>query len=259
MNVARTAEANPHIPDLRKELASLGSEFSIRPSSAGSFRPSASSSSPRQKSATDELKAKAKQLERLHDLYQTSFSRETLLSEQYGKELQQVREKLQEVLRSGQVSKTAITARDEGMRRTYARETDRVDILETKLSGLEAYNGQLVDAINNLRMQNAPNRRALSNIAMEKQRLAEGVVRHKQSTAKALDERERLVDQLRHLRDDAADERARHAEQVRTEPPPESAPGPAQDAPRALQEAPRQFRSGQEAAKRPKSRQSGPG
>merc|ERR1719327_2182955 len=102
------------------------------------------------------------------------------------------------------------------MRRTYARETDRVDILETKLSGLEAYNGQLVDAINNLRMQNAPNRRALSNIAMEKQRLAEGVVRHKQSTAKALDERERLVDQLRHLRDDAADERARHAEQRRS-------------------------------------------
>jgi len=218
MNVARTAEANPHIPDMRKDSAfnaSMGSEVSIRPSSAGSFRPSASGSSPRHKSATDELKAKGKQLERLHDLYQTSFSRETLLSEQYGKELQHVREKLQEVLRSGHVSKGAITARDEGMRRTYARETARIATMEEKLSGLETYNGQLVGAINNLRMQNAPNRRAFSKIATDKQKLAEGVVRHKQSTAKSLDERERLVDQLRHLRDDSADERGRFMEQLR--------------------------------------------
>jgi hypothetical protein len=227
INVARTAEANPHIPDMRKDLAfntSMASEVSIRPSSAGSFRPSASGSSPRHKSATDELKAKAKQLERLHDLYQTSFSRETLLSEQYGKELQHVREKLHEVLSSGQVSKGAITARDEGMRRTYARETARIDTMETKLSGLEAYNGQLIGAINNLRMQNAPNRRAFSKIATDKQKLAEGVVRHKQTTAKSLDERERLVDQLRHMRDDAADERARFLEQVGTEPPPPCRP-----------------------------------
>ena len=183
-NVARTAEANPFVPDMRKDSsevkgrdpenyafnASVGSEVSIRPSSAGSFRPSASGSSPRHNmSAAAELKAKGKRLERLHDLYQTSFSRETLLSEQYGKELQQVREHLQEVLLSGQSCKEAVTGRDERARKTKARQTKRIATMESKLSGLEAYNEQLVAAVNNLRMQNAPNRQAFSKLAADRQ------------------------------------------------------------------------------------------
>lgn len=229
-NVARTAEANPFVPDMRKDSsevkgrdpenyafnASVGSEVSIRPSSAGSFRPSASGSSPRHNmSAAAELKAKGKRLERLHDLYQTSFSRETLLSEQYGKELQQVREHLQEVLLSGQSCKEAVTGRDERARKTKARQTKRIATMESKLSGLEAYNEQLVAAVNNLRMQNAPNRQAFSKLAADRQKLAEGMTRHKHNTAKALDERERLVDMLRHMREDSADERARFMEQLR--------------------------------------------
>ena len=44
------------------------------------------------------------------------------------------------------------------------------------------------------------------------------MTRHKHNTAKALDERERLVDMLRHMREDSADERARFMEQVLTGP-----------------------------------------
>ena len=230
--LARTADANPFIPDMephsRKQSSegrgamvvspggsrsafntSMASVVSIRTGSADSFYPSASGASPRQTS-----EAKCKRLERLHDLYQTSFSRETLLSEQYSKELLQMREQLREVLSSGQAGTHAVKGRDEGAKRTQARETKRIETMETKLSGLEVYNGQLISAINNLRMLNAPNRQAIRKLAADRQKLAEGVTRHKNNTAKSLDERERFIDQLRKGRDESAYEKANFMEQV---------------------------------------------
>lgn len=242
-NIAHSSEANPYIPDMKKAgvaeggktLYSIGgggdadadrSQVAFNGDSGasprggrespGSFRASSMPADASQHMSEAALKnAKRKRLERLHDLYQTSFSRETLLSEQYSKELAAARELLHEVLRSGESSGEQIKARDEGARRKKAKLEKRISTLETKLNGLETYNVQLVTAINNLRMQNGPVREAFRGIARGEERLREDVAKHKHSASKALDEREALVDKLRRFRDDWAGETLNFREQAR--------------------------------------------
>ena len=57
--------------------------------------------------------------------------------------------------------------------KSKAKLQKKVTTMEEKLNGLEEYNMQLVNAINNLRMQNAPHRRAFKLLQEREQRLAE--------------------------------------------------------------------------------------
>ena len=230
----RNEGANPYVPDMRKRENTAGvaaagggkalysvsgdvssvmrvdAEFSPRSGRespfGGSERAAEYSSTTPRSSAREGDVARRRRLERLHDLYQTSFSRETLLSEQYGKELAAAREQLHELLKSGDASHEKVRLQKEGVVKSRTKVQHKVTTMEEKLNGLEGYNMQLVNAINNLRMQNAPHRGAFKLLQEREQRLAEGMASHKASTHKALDERERFVDQLRHMREDSANE-----------------------------------------------------
>ena len=89
--------------------------------------------------------AQRKRLERLHDSYQTALSRETLLSEQYDKELVGLRESLQKIAVSQPVDR-AVAEHKQSLRKRAKLER-RVSGFEEKLNELDTYNGKLVDMI----------------------------------------------------------------------------------------------------------------
>ena len=89
--------------------------------------------------------AQRKRLERLHDSYQTALSRETLLSEQYDKELVGLRESLQKIAISQPVDR-AVAEHNQSLRKRAKLER-RVSGFEEKLNELDTYNGKLVDMI----------------------------------------------------------------------------------------------------------------
>ena len=95
-----------------------------------------------------------KRKERLVDSYGTAFSREQLLSEQYDKELVQVRERLMALAQEGLAdqSKMALAKAE----RTKAKLERRVSGFESKLNELDTYNYKLVQMIDGLRRQNEP-------------------------------------------------------------------------------------------------------
>ena len=142
-----------------------------------------------------------KRKERLVDSYGTAFSREQLLSEQYDKELVQVRERLMALAQEGLAdqSKMALAKAE----RTKAKLERRVSGFESKLNELDTYNYKLVQMIDGLRRQNEPHRMATKKVAEQLDKMALDMTTQKAACHKALDERERIIDQIKHLQDDS--------------------------------------------------------
>ena len=119
-----------------------------RPSGGrGSSASASMGASPRSAALSDAAlrMAQRKRLERLHDSYQTALSRETLLSEQYDKELVGLRESLQKIAVSQPVDR-AVAEHNQSLRKRAKLER-RVSGFEEKLNELDTYNGKLVDMI----------------------------------------------------------------------------------------------------------------
>ena len=131
----------------------------------------------------------------------TAFSREQLLSEQYDKELVQVRERLMALAQEGLAdqSKMALAKAE----RTKAKLERRVSGFESKLNELDTYNYKLVQMIDGLRRQNEPHRMATKKVAEQLDKMALDMTTQKAACHKALDERERIIDQIKHLQDDS--------------------------------------------------------
>ena len=183
--------------------------MTMAPSPASARSASASHHSPRSAVASDAAVARAaqqKRLERLQDSYVTALSRETLLSEQYDKELAQVKERLQHFQREGSFDAAKKTERQAMQKRTKLER--RVAGFESKLNELETYNAKLVSMISALRKQNEPHRMASKRVTERLGKLATEMVAQKAACHKSLDERERCVDQMKHLQDDAVRDHA---------------------------------------------------
>ena len=201
-----TAEENPYIPHMRTRV---GKAATPRPARAlAATAPAAASGSQSARAAlrrgpTDaELREmQYKRSERLHDSYQTALSRETLLSEQYDKELSQVKESLAKLQTKQPLARSADA--EVGLMRQRGKLEKRCAGFESKLNELETYNQKLMDMINGLRKQNEPNRQARLRVAEHSKKLALDMAQQKQLCHKSLDERERCVDQLRHIREDS--------------------------------------------------------
>jgi NAD-dependent SIR2 family protein deacetylase len=161
--------------------------------------------SPRVPDAQTSKAAQRKRLERLHDSYQTALSHETLLSEQYDKELLAVKESLHNLQHDKPLDR--VHKELQNLARNKAKLERRVSGFESKLNELETYNDQLVDIIGALRKQNEPHRASTKHVKQAIEKLAVEMSQRKQLCHKALDERERCIDQLRHIQEEgAADE-----------------------------------------------------
>ena len=68
-----------------------------------------------------------------------------------------------------------------------------------RVSELETYVAQLVHTINNMRSDQQPTREALKRHMAERQWLEEAMVSHKQSMREALDDREKIIRQRKHI------------------------------------------------------------
>ena len=145
--------------------------------------------------------ANRKRLERLEDSYRTAFSREQLLSEQYDKELVQVRERLQQLREQApaDLAKAALSKAE----KTKVKLERRVSGFESKLNELDTYNFKLVSMIDALRRQNEPHRTSTKRVLEQLDKLALDMTTQKAACHKALDERERIIDQIKHLQDDS--------------------------------------------------------
>ena len=142
-----------------------------------------------------------KRLERLHDSYQTAFSRETLLSEGYDKELVSLREHMAKIATSQPVDR-AVSEHNAQLRKR-SKLARRVSGFEEKLNELDTYNGKLVETISALRKQNEPHRNAEKRVTQALEKLAIDMATQKAACHKSLDDRERMVDLLRHVQQDA--------------------------------------------------------
>ena len=201
-----TAEENPYIPHMRTRVGKAATPRPTRTMAATAPAVAVGSQSarvaPRRGPTDAELREmQFKRSERLHDSYQTALSRETLLSEQYDKELMQVKESLAKLQSKSNGSKSS-DAEVAAMRQRGKLEK-RCAGFESKLNELETYNQKLMDVINGLRKQNEPNRQARLRVGEQSKKLAADMAQQKQLCHKSLDERERGVDQLRHIREDS--------------------------------------------------------
>ncbi|KAL1527505.1 hypothetical protein AB1Y20_008961 [Prymnesium parvum] len=210
------AEDNPYIPHMRSRVAKPPLPRSARGLAASappSASPSRTSLSPRAPSASRHAAPRAdryKRAERLQDSYQTALSRETLLSEQYDKELSQVKESLAKLQMKQPADK--VHDMEVGALRTRGKLEKRCAFFECKLNELEKYNQKLMDLINGLRKQNDPHRQAEARMAEQSKKLAADMAQQKQLCHKALDERERCRDQLRHIREDSEQDKVHFME-----------------------------------------------
>jgi len=102
---------------------------------------------------------------------------------------------------TGDKDKVRAEIRQAGRMRTKLER--RVGGFELKLNELEGYNEKLVAMIGGLRKQNEPHRSAQKQMSAALDKLAFEMGQQKQATHKALDERERCVDQLRHVSEDS--------------------------------------------------------
>jgi len=158
--------------------------------------------------------AQRKRSERVHDSYVTAVSKETLLSEQYDKELIQLHEDMRRLLERGAGSTDRAVREEQALLRSRAKLEKHCNGMESRLNGLETYNVRLVAVINAIRKQNAPHRQAMKRAQAATEKLAIEMAQHKQLTYKALDERERFVEQLKHIRDECEQERDNFDEAV---------------------------------------------
>ena len=71
--------------------------------------------------------------------------------------------------------------------------------LEERLNALETYNERLTGVVNALRKQNAPRRQAKARVEEATKKLCVEMAGYKQVTTKALDERERIVEQVAYI------------------------------------------------------------
>ena len=193
----------PHMPSGSQSARTHAEEQNARSKSASASL----GTTPRQQQLNaqkdaHEAQQARKRLERLQDAYQTALSRETLLSEGYDKELVSLRENLQKVATNQPVDRAQAEFAAQGRKR--AKLQRRVAGFEEKLNELGTYNAKLVDMISALRKQNEPNRNAEKRVTQALEKLNADMATQKAACHKALDERERMLDLLRHLHDDAA-------------------------------------------------------
>ena len=189
-------------------LQHASSASSVQRSAVSARAAASTAASPRSMMSASELSAeKRKGMERLLDNYQTTFARETLLSEQYDAELVNVKNQLAKVVAGTPPNR--ITAELAHAERTKAKLERRVGGFEEKLNELDTYNEKLVAMISGLRKQREPHLQSVKHTAFELGRLATEMNLLKAACHKALDERERSVDMLRRAQEesirDAAD------------------------------------------------------
>jgi len=196
------AEENPYIPHMRTRVGKAATPRATRMNATAPAVVQQGSQSARSGPTDAELREmQYKRSERIHDSYQTALARETLLSEQYAKELSQVKESLaklqtrQPLTKSHDVEVAAL--------RTRGKLEKRCAGFESKLNELKTYNQKLMEVINGLRKQNEPIRQARVRLHDTGKKLVGEVAHQKQLCNKSLDERERCVDQLRHLKEDS--------------------------------------------------------
>jgi len=184
---------------------------------------SAGASSPRSTAYVSDSEiraAKQKRQERLLDNYQTNFARETLLSEQYDKELETLRSQMS---KAAQVAPPGLAVKaEQHAERTKAKLARRVGGFEEKLNELDTYNEKLVATISGLRKQGEPRRKEEKRISAAVEKLNFEMMQLKGTCHKSLDERERCVELLRRVQDeshrDAADfEAHRHSLKLEAE------------------------------------------
>jgi len=145
--------------------------------------------------------------ERQLDSYVTAVSKETLLSEQYAKELVHARERIKQL--AGQLGPRAgnSNAANDSLSRSRARAMKRTAGMEGRLSEIEKYNERLAEAINALRKQSQPHFQRMKKATAQTVKRHADMQQLKQAAIKALDERDRFKAQLRMMRDEAAQER----------------------------------------------------
>ena len=122
-------------------------ESGMRRSARGGSASASMGASPRSAAQSDAAMrlAQRTRLERLHDSYQAALSRETLLSEQYAKELQAVKEKMQNLATNQPVDRAV--QEQSAMNRKRHKLERRVSGFEERLNDLDTYNSKLVDMI----------------------------------------------------------------------------------------------------------------
>lgn len=145
--------------------------------------------------------------ERQLDSYMTAVSKETLLSEQYAKELAYTRDRIKQLSVQLGSSVAGPIAAVEALNRNRARALKRTSGIEVRLSELLKYNERLIEAINALRKQSTPHRQSMKKALASTQKRHADMQHVKSQAIKALDERDRYKAQLRMLRDEAAHER----------------------------------------------------
>ena len=144
--------------------------------------------------------------ERQLDSYVTAVSKETLLSEQYSKELAHTRERIKQLATQVGPRGSNPVSVLESLNRSRARAMKRTSGMESRLSELQKYNLRLVETINALRKQSAPHRQLMKKALANTQKRHADMQQLKQRAIKALDERDRYKAQLRVLREEAAQE-----------------------------------------------------
>jgi hypothetical protein len=145
--------------------------------------------------------------ERQLDSYVTAVSKETLLSEQYAKEVAHTQERIKQlsVHLGARVANPAAAL--EALNRSRARANKRTSGMEVRLSELLKYNARLVEVINALRKQSTPHRQSMKKALASAQKRHADMQHVKSQAIKALDERDRYQAQLRMLREEVAQER----------------------------------------------------
>lgn len=152
--------------------------------------------------------------ERNIDSFVTSVSKETLLSEQYAKELSQTRERIKQLqLQLGPRAGNS-SALHEALSRNRGRLIKRVTGMETRMNELEKYNEKLVATINAMRKAAVPHHQGMKRSLVMTQKRHADLQGLKTAATKALDERDRFKAQMRVLREEAAQERNHFAKAV---------------------------------------------
>ena len=205
------AKSAPSLGSTHEDAAGSGSQLfesaftshSVHGPELSGVTRAALGASPRSQALSDTAArlVQRKRLERLHDSYQTALSRETLLSEQYDKDLGAIRENLAK-LASNQPADRA-KAEVASQVRTRAKLERRVSGFEEKLNELDTYNGKLVGMISALRKQAEPHHHAEKRAKEALAKLTTGMAAQKAACHKALDERERMVDMIKHVQEDS--------------------------------------------------------
>ena len=205
------AKSAPSLGSTHEDAAGSGSQLfesaftshSVHGPELSGVTRAALGASPRSQALSDTAArlVQRKRLERLHDSYQTALSRETLLSEQYDKDLGAIRENLAK-LASNQPADRA-KAEVASQVRTRAKLERRVSGFEEKLNELDTYNGKLVGMISALRKQAEPHHHAEKRAKEALGKLTTGMAAQKAACHKALDERERMVDMIKHVQEDS--------------------------------------------------------